>query len=325
MINYQKKNFTKLICLILAQVFLLTGLIYPESISNKNTSSIYIHATTLRVPIGSSDYARMLNSMPGSEDFIELSSMLTKKKGMEKPAELRLYKQEELTPEMRRKLKYIFKDWAISRKKEILSAKKPFITDFSFWLEISGLARTVNESNMWPDFIIFDDNKPIAVFDCFYSGKEVARKSKNEPGIDIYIPQGVILHRISVDPRQRANYPELEKDLFTLALDHAVKRNSALNVFLGGSEKKLKEFLQQKYRINCEIVTRENIEDKTNLKRLEAYTVEHVAILPEQARELYNSIAEPKRKSIMAKAENRIRPDAVRVLSKEEEALRSAI
>ncbi len=309
MLNYKDKNFIKLASLLLIHVFLITSAACPESISNNRTSSIYIHATTLRVPISSSNYARMLNSMPGSGDFIELSSMLTKKEGMEKPAELRLYKQEELTPEMMRKLKYIFKDWAISRKKEILSAKKPFITDFSFWLEISGLARTVNESNIWPDFIIFDNNRPVAVFECSYCKKEVSRKSKYESGIDIYIPQGVILRLIFVDPRQRANYPELEKDLFTLALEQAVKRNSAFNVFLGGSEKKLKELLQQKYGINGEIVTRENIEDKTNLKRLVSYTVEHVAISLEQAGELYNSIAEPKRKSIMA----------------EEEALRSAI
>ena len=60
MLNYQNKTSIKLISLILAQVFLLTGVVYPESTSNKNTSSIYIKAKDLRVPMmGSGDAERL--------------------------------------------------------------------------------------------------------------------------------------------------------------------------------------------------------------------------------------------------------------------------
>jgi len=51
MLNYQNKTSIKLISLVLAQVFLLTGIAYPESTTNKNTYSIYIQAKDLRVPM----------------------------------------------------------------------------------------------------------------------------------------------------------------------------------------------------------------------------------------------------------------------------------
>ncbi|MBU1913015.1 MAG: glycogen/starch/alpha-glucan phosphorylase [Candidatus Omnitrophica bacterium] len=51
MLNYQYKAAAKLISLILAQVFLLTSVVYPESTTNKITSSIYIQAKDLRVPM----------------------------------------------------------------------------------------------------------------------------------------------------------------------------------------------------------------------------------------------------------------------------------
>lgn len=55
MLNLNNKILTKSIALILAQVFLLTGVVYPEYSSNRNTSSIYIHDRALRVPLDSSN------------------------------------------------------------------------------------------------------------------------------------------------------------------------------------------------------------------------------------------------------------------------------
>lgn len=78
MLNLNNKILTKLISLILAQIFLLTGISYPESAANKNTYSIYIEAKHLRVPmIGSSDESRLE----------ELSEALDRMKGETKLTE----------------------------------------------------------------------------------------------------------------------------------------------------------------------------------------------------------------------------------------------
>jgi hypothetical protein len=63
MINYQNKTFIKLAFFALAQIFLLTGAVYPGSSSNKAISSIYIHDRALRIPLDSSSgYSRMLET-----------------------------------------------------------------------------------------------------------------------------------------------------------------------------------------------------------------------------------------------------------------------
>jgi len=63
-LNYRTKTPIKLISLMLAQVFLLTGVVYPESTTNKNTSSIYIQAKDLRVPMmGAGNQDRLKQAM----------------------------------------------------------------------------------------------------------------------------------------------------------------------------------------------------------------------------------------------------------------------
>lgn len=60
MLNLNNKILAKSIALILAQVFMLTVAVYPESSSNKNISSLYIQAKELRVPLDSPNgYGRM--------------------------------------------------------------------------------------------------------------------------------------------------------------------------------------------------------------------------------------------------------------------------
>jgi len=54
MLNWQKKALTKIISLAVIQSFLFTGVIYPESINNKDIAGIY-EIKKLRVPMGFSD------------------------------------------------------------------------------------------------------------------------------------------------------------------------------------------------------------------------------------------------------------------------------
>ncbi|MFA5388145.1 MAG: hypothetical protein WC312_00120 [Candidatus Omnitrophota bacterium] len=59
MTNDKYKTFVKLISLILAQMFLFSGQIYPVATSNKNIFSIHIEDMSLRVPINPSNYNEM--------------------------------------------------------------------------------------------------------------------------------------------------------------------------------------------------------------------------------------------------------------------------
>ena len=68
MLNLKNKILTKSISLLLAQVFLLTSLAYPESSANKNISSLYIQAKHLRVPMGFSKIkSQAKDTEPGSD------------------------------------------------------------------------------------------------------------------------------------------------------------------------------------------------------------------------------------------------------------------
>ncbi|PIQ88984.1 MAG: hypothetical protein COV72_05440 [Candidatus Omnitrophica bacterium CG11_big_fil_rev_8_21_14_0_20_42_13] len=74
MLNYKDKNFIKLAALLLIQVFLVTSAACPESISNNNTSSVYIKDNTLRVPIDSTNgYKRMQDALSAGvqESFLK--------------------------------------------------------------------------------------------------------------------------------------------------------------------------------------------------------------------------------------------------------------
>lgn len=76
MLNLNNKILTKSIALILAQVFLLTGVVYPEYSSNRNTSSIYIHDRALRVPLDSSKgYNRMQKVLNEQQADVILNSL----------------------------------------------------------------------------------------------------------------------------------------------------------------------------------------------------------------------------------------------------------
>ncbi len=70
MLNWQNKTPAKLIAFILTQVFLLTSVVCPESLSNKNISSLYIHGKGLRVSLG--PYDRMLEVL-GKKTFAHFS------------------------------------------------------------------------------------------------------------------------------------------------------------------------------------------------------------------------------------------------------------
>ena len=60
MIKNHRKIHIKIFSLILIQVFLVTGIVWPESTTNNNTSSLYINAKDLRVPMmGSEDAERL--------------------------------------------------------------------------------------------------------------------------------------------------------------------------------------------------------------------------------------------------------------------------
>ena len=70
MLNYRTKTPIRLISLILAQVFLFTGVVYPESTTNKNTSSIYIQAKDLRVPMmGSGGKSRLERAIEKAKEL----------------------------------------------------------------------------------------------------------------------------------------------------------------------------------------------------------------------------------------------------------------
>ena len=69
MLNYRTKTPIRLISLILAQVFLLTGVVYPES-NNKDISSLYIQAKDLRVPMmGSGGKSRLERAIEKAKEL----------------------------------------------------------------------------------------------------------------------------------------------------------------------------------------------------------------------------------------------------------------
>lgn len=76
MLNLKHKILTKLILLILAQMTLFISLVYPESSSSKNISSLYIQAKGLRVPLDSSnEYNRMREVLNEQQANVILSSL----------------------------------------------------------------------------------------------------------------------------------------------------------------------------------------------------------------------------------------------------------
>lgn len=66
MLNYQNKILTKLIALILTQVFLLT--VCPEPVSSNNIYNIYIQDRCLRVPLNPLTYEKMNSVISGFRD-----------------------------------------------------------------------------------------------------------------------------------------------------------------------------------------------------------------------------------------------------------------
>jgi len=81
MLSYPNKIFTKLISLILAQVFLLAGAVYPESQSNKNTPIIYMQDRALRVPMafenGQGYFFKRFNEATSAASFLSRTNSLT--------------------------------------------------------------------------------------------------------------------------------------------------------------------------------------------------------------------------------------------------------
>ncbi len=136
-----------------------------------------------------------------------------------------------------------------------------------------------------PYLLIFDkNNKPLGIFDCSYHKKEVIYK-KDKDHIDLYIPEGVNLYPIDLDPRSHTTYPELESDLFMIALESAVKENSAFNVDLDEAKSKNLFEILKSYG---EIIDRKKIQEKTGIdNQVILATAEHIAISPGEAKRLY--------------------------------------
>lgn len=94
MLNYQNKTLTKLISLILAQIFLFTEMICQEAAYCKNTSSIYIQAKHLRVPImgaseeGINRHQRALEKITGPGTSLKVFNGFERFVNLRKPGDL---------------------------------------------------------------------------------------------------------------------------------------------------------------------------------------------------------------------------------------------